>query len=95
MQVFSLLKSKAANSLHPSESNHWYSIDRYGNEHQIKDPFEQSKNYQFRILDLVRKARNLTRSHFPLGHSVAFPDVSNREIGRIVSHNGERNDCLF
>ena len=68
----------------PSESNHWYSIDRYGNEHQIKDPFEQSKNYQFRILDLVkRKARNLTRSHFPLGHSVAFPDVSNRELGEL------------
>ena len=75
----------------PSESNHWYSIDRHGNEHQIKDPFEQSKNYQFRILDLVkRRARNLSRSHFPLGHSVAFPDVSNRELGRIVSHNRPR-----
>ena len=38
----------------PKDSSHWMSVDRAGNEHVIKNPFEQAKNYQFKILDLVK-----------------------------------------
>lgn len=75
----------------PDQDPNWYSVDRNGAQHKIKDPFEQSKNYQFRILSLIQKTlRSLKNSHFPLGHSVAFPDISSKDLGKIISHNRPR-----
>ena len=75
----------------PETGADWKSIDRFGNEHVIKNPFEQSKNYQFRILDLVRdKVGGLKKSDFLFGHSVAFPDIRQRELGTIIAHNRPR-----
>lgn len=79
----------------PSMGSQWFSIDRNGLEHEIKDPFEQSKKYQFRIMDLVKeKVRGLRSSHFSIGHSVAFPDISNNDLGKIVAHNRPREIIL-
>ena len=72
----------------PERGSSWFSIDRHGTEHKIHDPFEQSKNYQFRVLNLVKKrVRGLKNTHFTLGHSVAFPDVRKSSLGQIISHN--------
>lgn len=75
----------------PEKSSDWKSIDRKGKEHLIKDPFEQSKNYQFRILDLIKgRVRSLKNLNFPLGHSVAFPDIKQSALGAIIAHNRPR-----
>ncbi len=72
----------------PMRESSWFSIDRSGIEYKIQNPFEQSKNYQFRVLDLIKKrVRGLKNTHFPLGHSVAFPDVRKSALGQIISHN--------
>jgi hypothetical protein len=75
----------------PGDGPKWYSVDRNGLEHEISDPFEQSKKYQYRILDLLKaRIRGLRKSKFPIGHSVAFPDIKQTELGQIIAHNRPR-----
>ena len=76
----------------PKDSSHWMSVDRVGNEHVIKNPFEQAKNYQFKILDLVKsQVRGMKSTHFPLGHSVAFPDLKANQLKSLISHDRPRD----
>jgi superfamily I DNA/RNA helicase len=72
----------------PQNGPDWYSIDRFGTRHQIKDPFKQSENYRFKMLKQIKdNVRGLKSSQIPVGHSVAFPDISIKSLGGIVSHN--------
>ena len=76
----------------PEKAESWYSIDRHGVRHQIKDPFKQSEKYRFRVLDLLRNTiLNKKNIHIPAGHSVAFPDLSFSDLKNIVSHNRPRS----
>ena len=75
----------------PQSGPDWYSIDRFGNKHQIKDPFKQSETYRFKILRQVKeKVRGLKNTQIPVGHSVAFPDISKNSLGGIIAHNRPR-----
>jgi hypothetical protein len=75
----------------PSESADWYSVDRTGTEHIIKDPFRQSESYRHRVLSFIKaKIATLNKVYFPAGHCVAFPDVSENQLGGIVAHNRPR-----
>ena len=64
----------------------WYSEDRYGKKYEIKDPFKQSEHYRFKVLEVIKRlVRGLKQKNFPVGHSVAFPDISVDKLGKIIS----------
>jgi len=54
-------------------NNHWVSIDRYGDYHQIKNPFEQARKAQHFIKNTCRK---VTNDNFVSGYAVCFPDIN-------------------
>ena len=75
----------------PSISADWYSIDRDNQEHVIKDPFRQSESYRHRVLAFIKnKIVHLSNVYFPAGHCVAFPDITQNQLGGIVAHNRPR-----
>jgi hypothetical protein len=60
------------------ETGKWFSTDRSGQEHSIKDPVKQSLNAKHAIYRKLKKFNKL--SEFPFassssGHSVFFPDI--------------------
>ena len=57
----------------------WFSRDRGGNLHQIKNPFAQASSNKYKLLDKLAEAPATSLFH-PLylqhiGHAVAFPDT--------------------
>jgi superfamily I DNA/RNA helicase len=75
----------------PSVSAQWYSVDRNNHEHAIKDPFRQSEDYRHRVLAFIKqKIVHLNNVYFPAGNCVAFPDVSQSQLGGIIAHNRPR-----
>jgi hypothetical protein len=56
----------------------WSSVDRNGNEHQIKNPFEQAKRGKYGILEKLRENpawQRLGIRRFNIGHAAFLPDV--------------------
>ncbi len=52
----------------------WRSLDREGGEHQISDPFEQSRIASRNICKLLLKQPALSDKYIPHHHAVLFPD---------------------
>jgi hypothetical protein len=65
-----------------SESGKWFSIDRHGVKHDIRNPFTQSMNAKYSIKrkleESSRAVANLNKCSF--GHAVFFPDVKSSEL---------------
>ena len=65
-----------------SEAGKWFSIDRQGVKHDIRNPFVQSMNAKYsikrKIEESSRAGANLTKCSF--GHAVFFPDVKSSEL---------------
>ena len=65
-----------------SEAGKWFSIDRQGVKHDIRNPFTQSMNAKYAIKrkleESSRAAANLNKCSF--GHAVFFPDVKSSEL---------------
>ena len=57
----------------------WQSIDRMGNQHEIKDPVFQSKSQKYAVLSQLQSnnAWKSLRRRIPIGHAVLFPDIDN------------------
>lgn len=54
------------------------STDRHGNEHEIKNPFEQAIRGKFAILEKLKESpywQKLNLGRIVLGHAVFFPDI--------------------
>ncbi|MER9102660.1 AAA family ATPase [Mesorhizobium sp. M0848] len=61
------------------------SVDRRGEEHAIKNPFEQAMKGKFAILEKLRESpfcQRLGLGRFSLGHAAFFPDVD--RVDRLV-----------
>ncbi len=57
----------------------WYTVDRNGDRHGIKDPFRQASNERHALLDQLTGHptwRQWKGSRLTLGHAVVFPDIS-------------------
>lgn len=56
------------------QTRQWYSIDRYKNKHEIKNPLSQAKNAKYEIRNHLeqRGKRNIL-----IAHGALFPDISN------------------
>lgn len=64
------------------ETGEWYTIDRNGDQHAIKDPSEQARRSHYTLLDNLLDLPGWGRSFVTIGHAVCFPDVfiSSREL---------------
>lgn len=52
----------------------WFSRDRAGQVHRIKDPFGQARNACHSLLDLLRGSVEFPKAWGPFGYGVVFPD---------------------
>ena len=56
----------------------WISADRHGNEHAIKNPFDQAKRGKFGVLEKLKESpawQRLRIRRFNIGHAVFLPDI--------------------
>ena len=61
-------------------SRKWYSVDRYGDRHPIKDPFRQASNERHALIAQVQghpSWRKWSGMRAVIGHGVLLPDVLN------------------
>jgi len=65
-----------------TEDGKWFSVDRYGTQHEIRNPFIQSMNAKYSIKRKLEESSRagaiLTKSTF--GHAVFFPDVKSSAL---------------
>ena len=59
-----------------ANSNQWFSVDRRGNVHEIKDPYNQSLTNCKKLERQLTDVRDLQRYKFPCSNAVWFPEVS-------------------
>jgi hypothetical protein len=57
------------------DSGAWYSTDRFGERHAIKNPFEQATSSKNALVRFLR-SQNAVRGFLPCGPAVAFPDLA-------------------
>ncbi len=61
----------------------WFSTDRLGKTHSIKDPVAQARSHKYAVLNLLKS--NLSwkalRRRISFGHAVFFPDLSRTSFG--------------
>jgi hypothetical protein len=59
----------------------WYSIDRRGTEHRIKDPFIQARKIKYDILAKLAEDRNWLKAlgrRAIIGYGVVLPDIADK-----------------
>lgn len=57
----------------------WYSRDRFGDEHAIKDPYEQATGSKHALVEFLRDRFPALR--VSAGHAVVFPDIRVSRVG--------------
>lgn len=70
----------------------WRSTDRYGVEHEIKNPFDQARRGKFSILEKINENRawkKLAIGRFMVGYAAFFPDVGDADRLRGPDAPGE------
>lgn len=70
----------------------WRSTDRYGVEHEIKNPFDQARRGKFSILAKINETRawkKLGIGRFIVGYAAFFPDVGDADRLRGPDAPGE------
>jgi len=71
-----VIEVKGGRIRHDSQSGKFYSINRYDETFEIKDPFQQALVWKSRFIRVLRN-RNIK---VPVSHAVAFPSVHENEI---------------
>ncbi len=70
-----VLEVKGGGIQYNSELDQWYSQDRHGNNHQIKDPVEQARRNHYKLLDELEKIPGWPDYLVNMWHAVCFPDI--------------------
>lgn len=72
----------------------WYSRDRYGVSHPIKDPFVQARNSHYGLRRKLRESPQTSGFNYPSGYAVCFPNsrVSAQDI-RLDAPRATVIDC--
>ena len=71
-----VIEVKGGRIRHDSRSGKFFSINRYDEAFEIKDPFQQALVWKSRFIRVLRN-RNIK---VPVSHAVAFPSVNESEI---------------
>lgn len=64
--------------------NGWYSVDRNGEVHQIKDPTLQAANCKHKLLSCIRNHPKFADRFLPAKHMVCFPNISRADAPQII-----------
>ncbi len=56
-------------------SGHWYSWDRHGRRHEIRDPIAQARDSKYALIQKVKDLPGWERRWIPFGHAVIFADA--------------------
>ena len=59
------------------QTGEWFSLDRHGHTHLIKDPFRQATKFKYSVLDKLKEHPKWRLLNPPIGcgHAVFFPDL--------------------
>lgn len=73
------------------QSGQWTSVDRNGQRHRIKDPFEQAKREKYALRDYLAEQHPWQRLKLrpTLGHAVLFPDLDDTRLLQGPSRPGD------
>lgn len=77
-----LLEIKGGGIRYDGAEQQWWSRDRYGQEHKIKDPFEQAVNSKHALLRKLESLPGWKDEWLWMGHGVVFPDVIESSVLR-------------
>jgi hypothetical protein len=70
-----ILEVKGGQIRYDSDEKQWFSRDRQGTEHKIKDPIEQARNSKGALLSKLRELRRWDQRFLTIGYLAVFPDV--------------------
>lgn len=70
-----VLEVKGGGIEHDAPNDSWYSTDRHGKRHQIKDPFQQARNSMHVLRRKLAEAEPTASYRYPMAHAAAFPDT--------------------
>jgi predicted ATPase len=72
---FLVLEVKGGGIRRDAAAGQWYSTDRRGQEHKIKDPVDQARRSMFALRDMLRRSPATANYSYPHAYAVVFPDV--------------------
>lgn len=75
---FIVLEVKGGAIFYKAELDQWYSQDRFGEIHEIKNPVDQARRSHYSMLDELRKLPGWPVYDVNIWHAVCFPDVLKR-----------------
>ena len=58
------------------EDDCWYSVDRKGERHRIKNPVDQASKAKHQILGYLKQKPEFSQVYIPMTHMVCFPSVN-------------------
>ncbi len=70
-----ILEVKGGRIRYDAEESQWYSLDRNGVEHVIKDPIQQARNSKGALLQKLRELPGWSDDFLTIAYMVVFPDV--------------------
>jgi hypothetical protein len=70
-----IMEVKGGGISYDAHTYQWYSIDRHGEQHTIKDPVEQARNSKYELLKKFNDLPEWEDRWLTMGHVVAFPDI--------------------
>jgi hypothetical protein len=70
-----VLEVKGGGVSHNAATGKWYSTDRDGKQHEIKDPFAQAQRSMYALREKLRDSPSTSPCKYPLAYAVAFPDI--------------------
>jgi len=73
-----VIEAKGGGISHDASSGEWFSRDRFGNLHEIKNPVAQAQSNFYDLCDKILEIPGAPVLRESGGHGVAFPDVSIR-----------------
>lgn len=62
----------------------WYSIDRFGEKHRIKDPALQAANCKHNLLRYIKEQPEFQVRNIPARHMVCFPNVRSNDAPNLI-----------
>ncbi len=81
---FIVLEVKGGAIYYKADSDQWYSQDRNGENHQIKNPVEQARKSHYLLVDELTILPGWPKSKVNFWHAVCFPDSLKRP-GQVFS----------
>ncbi len=71
-----VLEVKGGGIEYEAGAGQWWSIDRLGERHAIKDPFDQARRSMYALRSVLQEAETTRPFSYPLTYAACFPDVA-------------------